>query len=500
MSLEMPFGVYTINDADVDAKYRVLDDNARDSLIINKLVQVGFVIYHIVDNKRYWLKAYPTIGDLTGVVWEEVGSGSSVVFPENPNEGDTFINNTDYYLFENAEWLLISNVKIKTVFEQVFYIQNRLSTDFIGTNDIIMFGGRILDDNEFGERLKFSVVDFYKFTSENIKELVSKNNTFVDITSFAQSLMDSSDIDVDGYFVDNILAVFKEKIKEDETPQVTYSNGMYAMLKGRDFMTKNTYGLNININSIFENLSDFSNGNIGKYLMWHFWNIDTDNVDNSIFIFQRKLRTFYNQPTIGSTIGSDVNTQKTIYFYNDVTKVIEAGIIEFTIVNKPILFRTYKDSKSLEIVDFGGYLSGYEYYKGNFTMALVYPCKVVGEEKYCFYIKPYGVDQSKVVIPNSRETSSDDVYLTLDFKNNRRNFHKLVDNVVDDNATTFYKRFSLFNNLDKFFGKNINAEKVKSIKIFTYNKRTKTRSNYSNAQVNFNKGVNNAGTFIPKRY
>ena len=57
------------------AKFRVANDTQRDALITGDLVKLGHIIYHETDDKHYTLKAYPTYGDLTGVVWEEFGNG-----------------------------------------------------------------------------------------------------------------------------------------------------------------------------------------------------------------------------------------------------------------------------------------------------------------------------------------------------------------------------------------------------------------------------------------
>jgi len=74
-SLNLPYGIYVSTDEDVDVKYRVADDSARDSLITYQLCKIGHVIYHVADNKRYVLTQYPTEGSLTGVIWEEIQSG-----------------------------------------------------------------------------------------------------------------------------------------------------------------------------------------------------------------------------------------------------------------------------------------------------------------------------------------------------------------------------------------------------------------------------------------
>ena len=59
----------------LDSRYRVEDDDKRDLLILNDLIEVGDIIYHITDNKRYILDTYPTKKSLTGVVWSAEGDG-----------------------------------------------------------------------------------------------------------------------------------------------------------------------------------------------------------------------------------------------------------------------------------------------------------------------------------------------------------------------------------------------------------------------------------------
>jgi hypothetical protein len=77
--LSLPFGVYRATRGDLDLKFRVADDAARDALIDPQdLVEVGHIIYHEVDDKHYKLKTYPTFGDLTGVEWEEFGGSTDL--------------------------------------------------------------------------------------------------------------------------------------------------------------------------------------------------------------------------------------------------------------------------------------------------------------------------------------------------------------------------------------------------------------------------------------
>lgn len=65
--------VFVSTENDLDAKYRVQNNSARDLLITGQLIKKGHVIYNESDSTRYELKEYPTKGSLVGVVWEKVG-------------------------------------------------------------------------------------------------------------------------------------------------------------------------------------------------------------------------------------------------------------------------------------------------------------------------------------------------------------------------------------------------------------------------------------------
>lgn len=78
-SLEFLNGIATTSNEHLDAKFFIQDNTERDALITGNQIKIGFVMYHVADNKLYWLKTYPTEGSLTGVVWEEVGSQETTV-------------------------------------------------------------------------------------------------------------------------------------------------------------------------------------------------------------------------------------------------------------------------------------------------------------------------------------------------------------------------------------------------------------------------------------
>lgn len=69
--------VFVSTSDDTDGKFRVANDTARDALITGELIKIGNIIYHEADQKHYSLKTYPTIGSITGVVWEVFGNGNT---------------------------------------------------------------------------------------------------------------------------------------------------------------------------------------------------------------------------------------------------------------------------------------------------------------------------------------------------------------------------------------------------------------------------------------
>lgn len=76
-SLEIKKGIATTSDAHLDAKFEVQNNTERDLLITKKSIKKGHIIYHVGDNKHYYLKTYPIAGNTSGVVWHPVGNLSS---------------------------------------------------------------------------------------------------------------------------------------------------------------------------------------------------------------------------------------------------------------------------------------------------------------------------------------------------------------------------------------------------------------------------------------
>ena len=67
-----PHSIEVKGSADLDKKYRVANDAARNALITDQKILVGHVIFHEADGLRYKLQTDPTTGSLTGVVWKRI--------------------------------------------------------------------------------------------------------------------------------------------------------------------------------------------------------------------------------------------------------------------------------------------------------------------------------------------------------------------------------------------------------------------------------------------
>ncbi len=69
-SLEVRNSIGVTSTDPLDGKYEVQDNVERDSLITNKSIRLGHIIYNISDNERYKLHVYPSEGSLVGVIWD----------------------------------------------------------------------------------------------------------------------------------------------------------------------------------------------------------------------------------------------------------------------------------------------------------------------------------------------------------------------------------------------------------------------------------------------
>lgn len=85
-----PHSIEIKGNQDIDFKYRVANDAARNALITNNLIKVGHIIFNEADGKRWELLTFPTPGSLTGVTWGRVTPNlSSALNSTSTNEAAT---------------------------------------------------------------------------------------------------------------------------------------------------------------------------------------------------------------------------------------------------------------------------------------------------------------------------------------------------------------------------------------------------------------------------
>ena len=77
MPYNLTQSVRVSTDQPLDGKYEVANDAERDLLITGELVRLGHQIYHVADGITYSLANYPTVGDVTDVVWESISLGAT---------------------------------------------------------------------------------------------------------------------------------------------------------------------------------------------------------------------------------------------------------------------------------------------------------------------------------------------------------------------------------------------------------------------------------------
>lgn len=79
--------VYRSTRGDLDEKFRVVDNTARDLLITLDLVDKGHIIYNESTSTHEYLKEYPTFGSLTGVLWEAAGTSQVKISSNDTTQG-----------------------------------------------------------------------------------------------------------------------------------------------------------------------------------------------------------------------------------------------------------------------------------------------------------------------------------------------------------------------------------------------------------------------------
>lgn len=421
-----------------------------------------------------------------------------IKFPENPIEGDTYIaTNNDYYLYENSKWNFIPSVKIKTVIEQFLITRDHTLED-----DILQFS-KIMSEDEIVTRLEFTIFDIYSVVGySGIKKFLFSNKEYRSLADFLYDLKvaaGSYTLNRNGkniiLYEHNIYVVYKEKINTAITPLTTYSNGLFSIMKGRKKITQHSTGVQSGVNDYFTNWSKYWDGNFLKYLMNAFWNIEVSIYGDDMIWYSQNLKTLYNQYELNTEIS---NLYRGEHYDHKNNAVVQNSGETFTIVNQPKVICSKYGTSEIEIMDFGFFTRGYRYIGVYEYMVLIYPCKVIDQEKYGFMVKPLGVDQVKIAIEDAEnELNSDDIMLELKFDKTKHKIYKKVTNSLNNG---YFKRIKLFSLITSVFEFSINTNTLEYINIFTINKKTKTRSNLSNAYVKLHTGgVNKAACYVSKR-
>lgn len=172
--LDLPFGVYVSNRIDLDAKFRVINDAARDSLIIKDIIKAGHIIYHELDKKLYFLKTYPTYGDTTGVVWEELVKEQSNGSFKKDDRGNFIIENftTESLAFGKGNY---PNLPFQSIFgsyaEQYF---NENNTQYNNDKRLFVIGS--------GYKLNDTTYTFSDYFVPSINELMTLIDVYNDLS------------------------------------------------------------------------------------------------------------------------------------------------------------------------------------------------------------------------------------------------------------------------------------------------------------------------------
>jgi len=177
MSLNLPFGVFRSTRGDTDLKFRVADDSARNSLIINDLIDIGHIIYHIADNNHYKLDTYPTYGSLTGIVWKPVGNekSSSITSTSEDTVATSKAVNDLKILIDSINTLLLSDdVTLDELQEIVDFIkQNKDDLDTLTISNISGLSDALDLKLERGG---------YTGTAQDLKTLIDNIDGFISVT------------------------------------------------------------------------------------------------------------------------------------------------------------------------------------------------------------------------------------------------------------------------------------------------------------------------------
>ena len=432
-----------------------------------------------------------SVSDISGYV------NGSAIFPLNPNEGDTFINiNNDYYVYNNSAWEFLPYVKIVAVKEAHLYIDYQMidSAPFNSFNSYC--SSSLLTDID--ARMVFSMFDIYTYEGAS-QTLAVSNGTYATSVDLLTAIHTACKGNGTTMYQYGAKIVVKEKIDTSNVPKTSYSNGLYSLIRGRKRLSIATLGVNnAGLGAQFTNYNglNFYNMNLGRTLFNYFFNLDSEIITNDIIGYTNSLRTMYNQLPIGTKIQN-----KGIYAYDYLNNELVSTVgYTLEVVRNPVLISARKGSRTLLIEEYGGERSGYGVLDSNEFNALIYPCVFNNGDVHLFnfIVKPLGVDQCKVTIPNGEHNLEDIVMLSCTFGNNKNKQYVIPD--IVSTGDNYYKRFKIFRNIGFMRKNNIDSNTHTSIKVFTCNTKYKTRSEYSDSYVKLKSHcINNSGSFIPVR-
>lgn len=429
-------------------------------------------------------------------------SSSSVAFPENPIEGDTFVApNNDYYLFENGEWILLPKISIVAERELLFNLVGKSTTYNTGTN-LLRHLRSSISAQELDLRTKFSVFDIYISPSSGNKIKVISNKEYPSKTELLEDIYSIALDQGTTTFEHSIWVVIKEKINKENAPTTTYSNGLYSIMKGRKNMTSQKFsGVAASISDSFPNFSTstFYNGNLGRTLLNYFWGIDSETIDNNAVWYTRNKKSFYNQLPIGTIIKD-----KTDYYWNGDTGTMGYGsYLNFIIVNQPaLLFATAGEPANLRLESRINQNYDYANLGNHLFKVLIYPCKALSESKYGFLVKPLGVDQVKLRVSGGTNFNVSKTFVVKEVLYGKTKHKAYVQgDECSPGGDMLYQRYKITKGVKGFTSSGTYRETVSAIKFFTVDIRTKTRSMHSKAFAKLHiGGANMAASLIPIRY
>jgi hypothetical protein len=222
-----PHSIEITGSQDIDKKYRVANDAARNLLITNQAIQVGHVIFHEADGLRYKLETYPTAGSLTGVVWKRVtpalssalNSGATDVAANSKAVKDLkdLIDNLSFLDESNPPTFIDSN-DADNYKDSIRFTFTGGATIDISIKDLVDLGALnnaskrsasdfILDFTTLGGTTVSVDVTAWFATKNDVDKITINGNKFTLIkhptNAGAKTLLETNDVIIDGFWDNN---------------------------------------------------------------------------------------------------------------------------------------------------------------------------------------------------------------------------------------------------------------------------------------------------------